>query len=261
MEEKGSAWEATQSGHSCHSTNNQATTRIQEFLGNETKTSPVMTSDRHIHSASESSQCRLRKCLSRDLTDRELIKKYHLKEVNQEQLAFYLKDIEQRFIALEQREIKLQSQLKERHEEFEMEKIVFERERVHEKMEWDRCMQEREAVLISTVMSVMIKRERVMEELRKQIKTEVRCVTLCKQLPVHCCHIHNVHTCISLSIMHSCLNHQSYSNTNYSGTRRKWWSFRKFGTNIPHRVVCFFFFSPQECNFSAVPLKSCCRSV
>lgn len=237
------AREPTHVEHSCHSTYNQTQTRIQEFLGDESgDTNPVMRSHRLIQSDSDSPQCSMNKCLPRDSTDKEVnfTKKDHLTELTEEQLAFYLKDIEQRFTDLDQREISLINLLKERHEEFEMEKIVVEREIIHEKMEWDRCVQEKEAAFISSVRSVMIKREKVMEELRKRAGREVRRVTLYANSYLYSAVTFIMFTHFSLCSkslsMRSCLKHQSSSNTNYSGTRRKWWTFRKFGINIPRRV-------------------------
>ncbi|XP_048115543.1 uncharacterized protein LOC125305004 [Alosa alosa] len=211
MKEEGAAQETFEVEQFCHSKSkiDQALGRMQDFLREETgEIDTLMKSLRHINqSVTDRSQCRI-KCLPKDFTDREMNNNDERStEVNQEHLTTDQMEIKQRFNALKQKEMKLQCQLIERNEEFEMEKIVLERERVHERMDWDRYMQEREAALLSTVMSVMIKRKKMMEELRNQVVRESTSNTKRMEGAVkNCC-----------------------------GTRRKWWSFRKFENNIPRR--------------------------
>ncbi|XP_062410888.1 uncharacterized protein LOC134101303 [Sardina pilchardus] len=140
-------------------------------------------------------------------------------EVNQEHLTIGHQEIEQRFNALKQKEMQLRCQLIDRNEDIEREKILLERDRVHERMDWDRCMQEREAVLVSTIISAMRKRETVMEELRNQVLIESASNTKPMEGAVkNCC-----------------------------GTRRKWWSFRRFETYFPRRCSSTSRSSKNKC--------------
>ena len=62
-----------------------------------------------------------------------------------------LKELEDYFTALEEDRRNLQNLLEEQKEMYETERRTMERERVHERVEWEREMQEREEALLSTV--------------------------------------------------------------------------------------------------------------
>ena len=160
----GAAQEATEVEQLCHSNPilNQALIRIRDLLGEEAgEIDTTMKSlGPNIQSDIERARWMIRTYLSGNLTDREV-------KINKAR-------IEKRYTALEEERTELLCLLTDQRDEFEMEKIAVERERVQEKMVWDQYMKEREVVLLSSVTSVMIKRERVMEELRNQVETKVR---------------------------------------------------------------------------------------
>ncbi|KAL2100063.1 hypothetical protein ACEWY4_004457 [Coilia grayii] len=161
--------------------------RIKGLLGKETGGMDTSTKSLNIQSEVDRIEYMLTKSLSGGVPDREgaITNVEQSREGRQEHLAFDLKEIEQRFNSLEKQETELQRFLADQREEFEMDKIALERERVHEKVAWDKYMKDREAFFLSSVLSVMMKREKVMEQLRNQPERQVRHNTLYQRS----CHI------------------------------------------------------------------------
>lgn len=79
--------------------------------------------------------------------------------------ASELRELEEYFNLLEEDRRRLQNLLQDQSEVHAMALKALERERIQEREEWEKVMQEREEALYSTFLSVAISRERLMKDL------------------------------------------------------------------------------------------------
>ena len=109
------------------------------------------------------------------------------RRIEKEDRVAELKELEDIFTALEEDRRNLQNLLQEQKEDYEMELRALERERVQERVAWEREMREREEALLCTFISVVVCKDKVMKDLRIQMDRPVRqafCVSGHQILPV-----------------------------------------------------------------------------
>ncbi|KAL2098185.1 hypothetical protein ACEWY4_007392 [Coilia grayii] len=87
----------------------------------------------------------------------------------QEDRSTDVKELEEYFTALEQDRRHLQQLLLDQKEEHQMEMRALEREWEQERLEWERQWREKEEVLMASLRSKLISREKLMKDLRSQL--------------------------------------------------------------------------------------------
>lgn len=100
-----------------------------------------------------------------NLTPPTTILRLKISGVMEEDRASELRELEGYFNVLEEDRRRLQNQLQEQKEVHVLALKALERERIQEREEWEKVMQEREEALCSAFLSLAISRERLMKDL------------------------------------------------------------------------------------------------